>query len=48
MQGIFAWRDKIARQRDESLGFVLPNALLLKLAMRMPSTMRDLRAALGK
>ena len=45
--GLYAWRDRTARARDESLGFVLPKALLAKLAKRMPGSLRDLRAALG-
>uniref|UniRef100_A0A8C9MIP6 Exosome complex component 10 n=1 Tax=Serinus canaria TaxID=9135 RepID=A0A8C9MIP6_SERCA len=33
---LFAWRDKIARQEDESTGYVLPNHMLLKIAEELP------------
>ncbi|XP_053818916.1 exosome component 10 [Vidua chalybeata] len=33
---LFAWRDKIARQQDESTGYVLPNHMLLKIAEELP------------
>ncbi|NXF31030.1 EXOSX protein, partial [Nyctibius bracteatus] len=33
---LFAWRDKIARQEDESIGYVLPNHMLLKIAEELP------------
>ncbi|CAL8468190.1 g7729 [Coccomyxa elongata] len=45
--GLYAWRDRTARQRDESTGFVLPKSLLLKLAKRAPCSAHDLRAVLG-
>lgn len=46
--GLYAWRDRTARERDESTGFVLSRAQLVKLAKRAPSNVRDLRAALGE
>ncbi|XP_010010355.1 PREDICTED: exosome component 10, partial [Nestor notabilis] len=33
---LFAWRDKIARQEDESTGYVLPNHMLSKIAEELP------------
>ncbi|NXK93076.1 EXOSX protein, partial [Formicarius rufipectus] len=33
---LFAWRDKIARQEDESTGYVLPNHMLLKISEELP------------
>ena len=35
---LFAWRDELARERDESWDFVLPTTLLFKLATAMPKT----------
>jgi hypothetical protein len=35
-KAIYGWRDKIARLEDESLGFVLPNHMLLKIAEVLP------------
>ncbi|NWR72683.1 EXOSX protein, partial [Centropus unirufus] len=33
---LFAWRDKMARQEDESTGYVLPNHMLSKIAEELP------------
>uniref|UniRef100_A0A8C6Y3F1 Exosome complex component 10 n=1 Tax=Naja naja TaxID=35670 RepID=A0A8C6Y3F1_NAJNA len=33
---LFAWRDKMARQEDESTGYILPNHMLLKIAEELP------------
>uniref|UniRef100_A0A8B9FHY7 Exosome complex component 10 n=1 Tax=Amazona collaria TaxID=241587 RepID=A0A8B9FHY7_9PSIT len=33
---LFAWRDKTARQEDESTGYVLPNHMLSKIAEELP------------
>ncbi|NXT89005.1 EXOSX protein, partial [Anhinga rufa] len=33
---LFAWRDNMARQEDESTGYVLPNHMLLKIAEELP------------
>ena len=35
---IFAWRDELARARDESCDFVLPTTMLFKLATSMPAS----------
>ena len=32
LTGLYNWRDDVAREEDESPGFVLPKAQLLKLA----------------
>uniref|UniRef100_A0ACB8EFA7 Exosome component 10 n=1 Tax=Sphaerodactylus townsendi TaxID=933632 RepID=A0ACB8EFA7_9SAUR len=33
---LFAWRDKMARQEDESTGYILPNHMLLKISEELP------------
>uniref|UniRef100_A0A7M4EB27 Exosome complex component 10 n=1 Tax=Crocodylus porosus TaxID=8502 RepID=A0A7M4EB27_CROPO len=33
---LYAWRDKLSRQEDESTGYVLPNHMLLKIAEELP------------
>ncbi|CAL8369388.1 unnamed protein product [Lota lota] len=33
---LFAWRDKLARQEDESTGYVLPNHMMIKVAEELP------------
>ncbi|XP_044134265.1 exosome component 10 [Bufo gargarizans] len=33
---LFAWRDKMARQEDESTGYVLPNHMLMKISEEVP------------
>jgi len=35
---VFAWRDELARVRDESCDFVLPTSMLFKLATGMPKS----------
>ena len=42
---MFAWRDKKARELDESLGYVAPRALVLEIARACPATTRALLAA---
>jgi exosome complex exonuclease RRP6 len=41
---VFAWRDKKARELDESLGYVAPRALLLDISRACPTTSRALLA----
>ena len=36
LASIFAWRDAIARQEDESVGFVVPNHMMIAIAEVMP------------
>ncbi|KAM8927513.1 exosome complex component 10 [Pelodytes ibericus] len=33
---LYAWRDKVSRQEDESTGYVLPNHMMLKIAEELP------------
>ncbi|XP_068603751.1 exosome complex component 10 [Brachionichthys hirsutus] len=33
---LFAWRDKLARQEDESTGFVLPSHMMIKISEELP------------
>ncbi|KAK9816813.1 hypothetical protein WJX72_005334 [[Myrmecia] bisecta] len=46
--GLFAWRDRIARELDESTGYVMSRNTLLKLATRMPSSPKELQAVVGR
>ncbi|ODM99195.1 Exosome component 10 [Orchesella cincta] len=41
---IYKWRDGIAREKDESLGFVLPNHMLLTIAETLPKEMNGILA----
>ena len=41
MEALFKWRDDCARVNDESLGFVMPRHLMLRLATGQPKTPRD-------
>ncbi len=36
--GLYNWRDGVAREEDESTGYVLSRANLIKLAQAVPST----------
>lgn len=45
---VWDWRDKVARQEDESLGFVLSTQLMLHLARNPPSTQEGLVAATSR
>ncbi|XP_027357205.1 protein RRP6-like 2 [Abrus precatorius] len=38
VSALFEWRDFIARLKDESTGYILPNKLVLKIAKHMPIT----------
>ena len=44
---LYEWRDMTARKRDESLGYVLPRALLLQLARELPTSPQDMAAVLA-
>ena len=46
--GLYAWRDRIARDRDERTGFVMPKLLLMKLVKGIPKTTQELLKHLGK
>ena len=41
---LYAWRDRRSRDDDESAGYVMPRALLLRIARGMPTTVRGLLA----
>lgn len=41
---LFLWRDKIARQEDESTGYVLPNHMMLQIAETLPREMQGILA----
>ncbi|XP_064642526.1 exosome complex component 10-like [Lineus longissimus] len=36
LKQLFAWRDKVARDEDESLGYVMPNHMLLHISELLP------------
>lgn len=38
------WRDKVAREKDECWGVVLPNAAMIKVAEQLPVTQSGLLA----
>jgi len=44
LKELFAWRDKVARERDESLGFVLPKHMMLHIAKVLPREMQGILA----
>ncbi|KAB5567687.1 hypothetical protein PHYPO_G00235740 [Pangasianodon hypophthalmus] len=33
---MYAWRDKLAREEDESTGYILPNHMMMKIAEELP------------
>ncbi|KAL8008107.1 putative ribonuclease D, HRDC-like superfamily, ribonuclease H-like superfamily [Plasmopara halstedii] len=39
---LYMWRDRIARQEDESMAYVMPNHVLLKLTKHLPTRSDDL------
>ncbi|XP_023213356.1 exosome component 10-like, partial [Centruroides sculpturatus] len=43
-KNLFAWRDKVARQEDESWGYVLPNHMLFQIAEVLPREQQGLMA----
>eukprot|EP01012_Entosiphon_sulcatum_P019639 TRINITY_DN2454_c0_g1_i1.p1 TRINITY_DN2454_c0_g1~~TRINITY_DN2454_c0_g1_i1.p1 ORF type:complete len:696 (-),score=95.75 TRINITY_DN2454_c0_g1_i1:17-2083(-) len=43
---LLAWRDKVARTEDESTGYVLPNAMLVALAQKVPQKKSQLLSCL--
>ncbi|KAL7030363.1 hypothetical protein ACKWTF_006626 [Chironomus riparius] len=44
LREIFLWRDKIAREEDESCGYILPNHMLLQIAESLPREMQGILA----
>ncbi|KNA10843.1 hypothetical protein SOVF_140560 [Spinacia oleracea] len=47
LSALFEWRDTVARQDDESTGYVLPNKQLLEIAKRLPEKKEDLLEIVG-
>ena len=47
LRGVVAWRDTVARQQDESSGFVLPDVSCCLLARKPPSTVDALFRSLN-
>ncbi|XP_020586128.1 protein RRP6-like 2 [Phalaenopsis equestris] len=41
--GLCEWRDKVAREEDESTGYILPNKAVLEIARQMPQSSGSLR-----
>uniref|UniRef100_A0A803MVA2 HRDC domain-containing protein n=1 Tax=Chenopodium quinoa TaxID=63459 RepID=A0A803MVA2_CHEQI len=39
---LYEWRDNVAREEDESTGYVLPNKVLLEIAKKLPNNEEDL------
>lgn len=44
LKELYQWRDKIARDEDESTGYVLPNHMLLHIAEALPKEMQGVLA----
>lgn len=44
LEKLYEWRDKIAREQDESYGFVLPNHMLLQICQILPREMQGILA----
>lgn len=44
LKEIFRWRDVIARQEDESYGYVLPNHMMMQIAESLPREMQGILA----
>ena len=44
---LYDWRDRVARDEDESTGYVLPNRMLAKLSSLMPSSASGLSQCLN-
>ena len=43
-QELFCWRDKLARAEDESVQYVLPNHMMLKVGTELPREMQGVLA----
>ncbi|XP_055903687.1 exosome component 10 [Eupeodes corollae] len=44
LKEIFRWRDAIARQEDESYGYVLPNHMMMQISESLPREMQGILA----
>ncbi|CAF4712356.1 unnamed protein product, partial [Rotaria sp. Silwood1] len=42
---LYAWRDKIAREEDESTSYVLPDLMLIHIAELLPKDIQGIRAS---
>jgi len=42
--GVFAWRDRVAREEDESTRYVLPNHMLFRISETLPTDVNSLLA----
>lgn len=47
LKALYDWRDKTARQEDESVHYVCPNAALLRIASNRPATVSALQRLLN-
>ncbi|CAB4490113.1 unnamed protein product [Rhizophagus irregularis] len=43
-KALHAWRDRIAREEDESTGYVLPNEMLIAMSEKMPDDPKEISA----
>ena len=44
LKELYAWRDKLARTEDESVMFVLPNHMMMKISSELPREMQGILA----
>ncbi|XP_017481740.1 PREDICTED: exosome component 10 [Rhagoletis zephyria] len=44
LREVFQWRDSVARQEDESYGYVLPNHMILQISESLPREMQGILA----
>ena len=44
---LYAWRNQVARERDESLEFVISKAQLVNIARELPKSTKELKKAQG-
>lgn len=44
LKGLYEWRDRVAREEDESTGFVLPKHMMLQIADVLPREMQGILA----
>ncbi|PSN43819.1 Exosome component 10 [Blattella germanica] len=44
LKELYKWRDKLARDEDESIGYVLPNHMMLQIAETLPREMQGILA----
>lgn len=44
LREIYNWRDRVAREEDESVNYILPNHMLLKICTELPREMQGILA----